>query len=111
MSDKCFSSREIRNAPVSRPVSGKVFVWLSAAAILGTLISCSFLDSARRHFQAVQLGYERESLRDQSASLEKKLERLELERDQVSSIGEVKKRADNAGLVVDPRKEVRRPGS
>jgi|SRR5580704_18778036 hypothetical protein len=111
MADRFFSAREIRNAHVTRPVSGEVFVWLSAIAIAGTLISCSFLVSARRHFEAVKLGYEREKLRDQATGLERNLERLELERDKVSSLEEIKKRATRAGLVPDPRKEVRRPGS
>jgi len=111
MADRFFATRQIPNAYVSRPVSGDVFVWLSVIAIAGTLLSCSFLVSARRHFQAVKMGYERESLREKATGLEKDIERLQLERDKVLSLDEVKRRADRAGLIPDGRKEVRRPGS
>jgi hypothetical protein len=109
MRNKYRPSRHIQNAPVTRPVSSKVFVWLSAIAIFGTLLSCGFLISARRHFQAVQLGYEKESLRGQAAALEKQVESLELERDRVSAFGEIQKRANRVGMVRDTH--VRRPGS
>ncbi|HEY6330101.1 MAG TPA: hypothetical protein VI756_12250 [Blastocatellia bacterium] len=109
MYNKYRSSRHFQNAPVTRPVSSKVFVWLSAIAIVGTLLSCSFLISARRHFQAVELGYQKESLRGQAAALEKRVESLELERDRAGSVGEIKKRADHVGMIQDTH--VRRPGS
>jgi hypothetical protein len=111
MADRFFSRKVIRNSHVSRPVSGRVFVWLSAAAIAGTLISCSLLVSAQQHFSAVKLGYERESLKVTGAGLEQELQKLQLERDKVASLKEIEKRASMAGMVAETPSGVRRPGS
>jgi hypothetical protein len=111
MADRFFSRRVIQNSHVSRPVSGRVFVWLSVAAIAGTLISCSLLVSAQQHFGAVKLGYEREALKVTGAGLEQELQKLQLERDKVASLKEIEKRASQAGMVADTPASVRGAGS
>jgi hypothetical protein len=98
MGDRIFPHKPIRNSFIARPVSKRVFGWLAVIAIAGSLITTAFLVSARRHFEAVTLGYETERLRGQSATLEEKLRRLELERARVTSPLELEKRAQAIGM-------------
>jgi hypothetical protein len=113
MTNRFFPEKRIRNARVVRPVSHKVFVWLAAIAIAGSVISCGFLVSARQHFESVTLGYEKESLREQRAALEEQLRKLELELSEASSPVEVGRRAKQAGLGRPEIKtgKIRRPAS
>jgi hypothetical protein len=113
MTNRLFLEKKIRNARVVRPVSGKVFVWLAAIAIGGSLISCGFLISARQHFESVAVGYEKESLRQQRAALEEQLRKLELDLSRASSSLELERRARQAGLGRPELKadKIRRPAS
>jgi hypothetical protein len=98
MSNRFFPEKRIRNARVVRPVSGKVFVWLAVTAVVGSLISCGYMISARQHFESVAVGYETESLRQQRTALEEELRKLELDLAQASSAGELGRRASQLGL-------------
>jgi hypothetical protein len=98
MNNRFFPEKRIRNARVVRPVSGQVFVWLAVMAIVGSLISCGFMISARQHFQAVAAGYDKESLRQQRTVLEDQLRKLELDLAQVSSPIELERRARQLGM-------------
>ncbi|HEU4388226.1 MAG TPA: hypothetical protein VFV34_10545 [Blastocatellia bacterium] len=98
MTDRFFPEKQIRNAAIARPVSSRVFGWLALIAVAGSLVTTAFLVSARRNLQAVTLGYQTEQLREQSASLEEKLRRLELERARVTSPLELEKRAKAIGM-------------
>lgn len=98
MADRFFPEKQIRNATIARPVSSRVFVWLALIAVAGSLVTAAFLISARRNLEAVTLGYRTEQLREQSASLEEKLRRLELERARVTSPLELEKRAEAIGM-------------
>ena len=98
MNNRFFAQKQIKNARVVRPVSAKVFVWLAVIAIVGSLISCGFMISARQHFQAVTAGYDKESLRQQSAVLEEKVRKQELDLAQVSCPIEMERRARQLGM-------------
>jgi hypothetical protein len=98
MADRFFPDKQIRNSFIARPVSSRVFGWLALIAVAGSLVTSAFLISARRHFEAVTLGYKTEQLREQSASLEETLQRLELERARVTSPLELEKRAEAIGM-------------
>jgi hypothetical protein len=113
MTDRFFPEKQIRNARVVRPVSGKVFVWLAVIAIAGSLISCGFMISARQHFESVTAGYEKESLRQQRSVLEEQLRKLELDLARASSPVELERRARQAGLDRPEVKssKIRRPAS
>ena len=113
MNNRFFPEKRIRNARVVRPVSGRVFVWLAVTAVVGSLISCGFMISARQHFEAVTVGYEKESLRQQRGALEAQLRRLELELAQASSPAQLERRARQLGLDRPETKstKIRRPSS
>ena len=113
MNNRFFPEKRIRNARVVRPVSGRVFVWLAVIAVVGSLISCGFMISARQHFESVTVGYEMESLRQQRAGLEEQLRRLELDMAQASSPVELERRARQLGLERPEIKssKIRRPSS
>ena len=98
MNNRFFPEKRIRNARVVRPVSGRVFIWLAAIAVVGSVISCGFMISARQHFQAVAAGYDKESLRQQRAVLEEQLRKLELDLAQASSPIELERRARQLGM-------------
>ncbi|HKV41489.1 MAG TPA: hypothetical protein VJX67_19945 [Blastocatellia bacterium] len=98
MTDRFFPRMPIQNSRVVRPVSGRVFAWLAILAVGGTILSCGFMASARQHFQAVSMGYEREALRQQAVALENQVRKLDLERARISSPVELEKRARRQGL-------------
>jgi hypothetical protein len=98
MTDRYFPNKRIRNARVVRPVSARVFVWLATLAVAGSILSCGFVISARQHFEAVTLGYEKEAIRLQEIQLDEKLRRLDLEKARASSPVELERRAKEAGL-------------
>jgi hypothetical protein len=83
---------------VVRPVSGRVFIWLAAVAVAGSIISCGFMISARQHFEAVTVGYEKESLRQQRAALEEQVRKLQVDLAQVTSPIELERRARQLGM-------------
>ena len=85
MTGRIFTSREIRNARISRPVSRRVFAWLSGIALAGVLIASGFIIGARRHFEAVTLGYQGEDMRRQAEQLEEQRRQLELEHSRAMS--------------------------
>jgi hypothetical protein len=98
MTDRFFPNKQIQNARVARPVSGRVIAWLTVIAIAGALVSGGFVISAGNHFEAVQLGYQSEELRKQAAELDEKLRQLELQYARASSPVELEKRAQKMGL-------------
>ncbi|HWX42319.1 MAG TPA: hypothetical protein VN345_14305 [Blastocatellia bacterium] len=98
MTDRYFPNKRISNARVVRPVSARVFVWLATLAVAGSILSCGFVISARQHFEAVTLGYEKEAIRLQEIQLDEKLRRLDLEKARASSPVELERRAKEAGL-------------
>lgn len=98
MTSRFFPDKQIHNAQVARPVSGRVFAWLGVVAVAGALLSCGFVISARQHFEAITLGYQSEQLRRQAAQLEEKQRQLELEYARASSPVEIERRAQKMGL-------------
>ena len=111
MTNRFYPEKQIRNTQVARPVSGRIFVWLTVIAMAGALLSCGFVISARQHFQAISVGYQNEELRRQAAQLEEKRRQLELEYARLSSPVEVERRAQKAGLA-QPQSQpdaIRRP--
>lgn len=98
MTNRLFLNKQIRNTRVARPVSARVFAWLAVIAIAGSLVTTGFVMSARRHFEAVTLGYESERLRQEAAALELKLRKLEYERARASTPLELERRARSLGL-------------
>lgn len=98
MTDRFFPDKQIQNARVARPVSGRVIAWLTIIAIAGALVSGGFVISAGQHFEAVQLGYQSEELRKQATELDEKLRQLELQYARASSPVEIEKRAQKIGL-------------
>jgi septal ring factor EnvC (AmiA/AmiB activator) len=98
MTDRFFPDKQIQNARVARPVSGRVIVWLTVIAIAGALVSGGFVISAGQHFQAVQLGYRSEELRREATELDEKLRQLELQYARARSPVEIEKRAQKIGL-------------
>jgi hypothetical protein len=98
MTDRFFPDKQIQNARVARPVSGRVIAWLTIIAIAGALVSGGYVISAGQHFEAVQLGYKSEELRRQASELDEKLRQLELQYARASSPVEIEKRAQKIGL-------------
>ena len=98
MTDRFFPNKQIQNARVARPVSGRVIAWLTIIAIAGALVSGGFVISAGNHFEAVQLGYQSEELRRQATELDEKLRQLGLQYARASSPVELEKRAQKMGL-------------
>lgn len=98
MADRFFPDKRIENAPVARPVSRRMLAWLGVVVVAGGLLACGFILSARKHFEAITLGYQSEELRRQSAQLEEKLRQLELEYARAASPVEIEKRAQRIGL-------------
>ena len=113
MTNRFYPDKQIRNTQVARPVSSRVFVWLTVIALAGALLSCGFVISARQHFQAISVGYQNEELRRQAAQLEEKRRQLELEYARLSSPVEIEKRAQKIGLA-QPQNQpsnIRRPAN
>jgi cell division protein FtsL len=98
MTNRFYPDKQIRNTQVARPVSSRIFVWLTVIALAGALLSCGFVISARQHFQAISVGYQNEELRRQAAQLEEKRRQLELEYARLASPVEIEKRAQKIGL-------------
>lgn len=123
MTDRFFPDKQIQNARVARPVSGRVIAWLTTIAIAGALVSGGFVISAGQHFEAVQLGYKSEELRREAMGLDEKLRQLELQYARASSPVEIEKRAQKIGLErpkpkakddkakADKAKTIRRPAA
>ncbi|MCI0486165.1 MAG: hypothetical protein L0229_06145 [Blastocatellia bacterium] len=98
MADRFFPDKQIQNAPVARPVRARIFAWMIVIAVAGTLVSSGFIISARKHFKAVELGYQNEDLRREAIQLEEKKRQLELERARALLPPEIERRARNLGL-------------
>jgi cell division protein FtsL len=98
MTNRFYPDKQIRNTQVARPVSSRIFVWLTVIALAGALLSCGFVISARQHFQAISVGYQNEELRRQAAQLEEKRRQLELEYARLASPVEIERRAQKIGL-------------
>jgi hypothetical protein len=98
MTNRFYPEKQIQNAQVARPVSGRVFVWLSVITVAGALLSCGFVISARQHFEAISIGYQSEELRRQAFQLEEKRRQLELDYARASSPVEIEKHARKIGL-------------
>ncbi|MFL6277517.1 MAG: hypothetical protein ACJ74G_20225 [Blastocatellia bacterium] len=111
MTNRFYPDKQIHNRQVARPVSGRIFVWLTVLALAGALLSCGFVISARQHFEAISTGYENEDLRRQAAQMEEKRRQLELEYARLASPVEIEKRAQKVGLA-QPQNQptgIRRP--
>ena len=111
MTNRFYPDKQIRNTQVARPVSSRIFVWLTVLALVGALLSCGFVISARQHFATISTGYENEELRRQAAQLEEKRRQLELEYARLASPVEIEKRAQKVGLA-QPQSQptnIRRP--
>ena len=69
--------------------------------------------SARQHFESVNVGYEKESLRQKRVVLEEQLRELELDLARASSPVELERRARQVGLDRPEMKssKIRRPAS
>jgi hypothetical protein len=113
MTNRFFLDKQIQNAQVARPVSGRVFAWLGVIAVAGALLSSGFVISARQHFEAISIGYQSEHLRRQAAQLEEKLRQLELEYARASSPVEIERRAHKIGLEQPQSKspDIRKPNN
>jgi hypothetical protein len=98
MGNRFYFDKGIRNSRVARPVSGRVFNWLTIIAAAGLLLSCGFVLSARKHFEAIAVGYKGEEMRRQSAQLEERLRALEMDYARESSPFEIERRASQLGL-------------
>ena len=98
MANRFYFDKGIRNSRVARPVSGRVFNWLTIIAAAGVLLSCGFVMSARKHFEAISVGYKGEEMRRQAAQLEEKLRALEMDYARESSPFEIERRARQLGL-------------
>ncbi len=113
MTGRFYPDKQIHNARVRRPVSGRVFAWLTLIAVAGAIVASGFVISARQHFDALTLGYQSEELRRQAAQLEEERDKLEAQLDRVSSAIELEQRAKKMGLdrpAAAPTK-IRRPTS
>jgi len=113
MTNRFYPEKQIRNTQVARPVSGRIFVWLTVIAMAGALLSCGFVISARQHFEAISVGYQNEELRRQAAQLEEKRRQLELEYARLASPVEIERRAQKAGLAQPQSQpaDIRRPAN
>jgi hypothetical protein len=98
MTNRFYLDKQIRNSRVARPVSGRVFAWLAIIAVAGALISTGFIISARKHFEAISLGYQSEELRRQANQIAERMRQLELERARAASPVEIERRAYKIGL-------------
>ena len=98
MTDRFYPNKEINNAPISRPVRARVFLWLIAIAVAGTLVSGGFVISARQHFRALEIGYQSEELRRKAIQLKAKKRQLEMERARAASRLELDQQALKLGM-------------
>jgi hypothetical protein len=98
MTNRFYPEKQIRNSQVARPVSGRVFVWLTIITLAGALLSGGFVISARQHFEAISIGYQSEELRRQAFQFEEKQRQLELDYARAASLSEIEKHARKIGL-------------
>lgn len=98
MNYRYYPNKGIQNSSVHRPISARVVGWFIILSTAGLLLLGGFVIGARKHFDAVEMGYESESLRREANQLSERLRRLELEYDRVASPAEVEKRAKKMGL-------------
>ena len=98
MAYQYYRDKGIRNARVHRPISIRVFRWLTVITIAGVLLSCAFVIAARQHFQAISTGYQTEELRKNASQLDERVRQLELEYSRAASPFEIEKKAAELGL-------------
>lgn len=98
MNYRYYPNKGIQNSSVRRPISARVIGWFVILSTVGLLLLGGFVIGARKHFDAVDKGYESESLRREANQLNERLRQLELEYDRVASPAEVEKRAKKMGL-------------
>jgi hypothetical protein len=98
MAYQYYRDKGIRNASVHRPISIRVFRWLTVITIAGVLLSCAFVIAARQHFQAISTGYQTEELRKHASQLDERVRQLELEYSRAASPFEIEKKAAELGL-------------
>jgi len=98
MNYRYYPNKGIQNSSVHRPISARVIGWFIILSIAGLLLLGGFVLGARKHFDAVDKGYESEALRREANQLNERLRQLELEYDRVASPAEVEKRAKRIGL-------------
>jgi hypothetical protein len=122
MAYQYYRDKGIRNARVHRPISIRVFRWLTVITIAGVLLSCAFVIAARQHFQAISTGYQTEELRKHASQLDERVRQLELEYSRAASPFEIEKKAAELGLTrpegnpgkspaVKPKSKQRRSGT
>lgn len=98
MSYRYYPNKGIQNSSVRRPISARVIGWFLILSTVGLLLLGGFVLGARKHFDAVDTGYESELLRREGNQLSERLRQLELEHDRVASPAEIEKRAKKIGL-------------
>ena len=103
-------NKRIRNAPIRRRLDRRFLSWVMIAAVTGTAVAAAFVYSARCHFEAVALGYETQSRRDDLERLGERRRQLELERARMLAPEELELRAKRLGLRV-PEVSVSEPVS
>lgn len=98
MNYRYYPNKGIQNSNVHRPISARVIGWFIILSTAGLLLLGGFVLGARKHFDAVDMGYESESLRREANQLNERLRQLELEYDRIASPEEIEKRAKRMGL-------------
>jgi hypothetical protein len=98
MSYRYYPNKGIQNSSVRRPISARVIGWFLILSTVGLLLLGGFVIGARKHFDAVDVGYESEMLRREANQLGERLRQLELEHDRVASPAEIERRAKKIGL-------------
>jgi hypothetical protein len=113
MTGRFFPDKQINNARVRRPISARVFVWLTVIAVAGAIVAAGFVISARQHFKAVSIGYQSAELRRQLAQLEEERDRLQSQMDSISSDIDIEKLAMDKGFKrpSSGSRKIRRPTS
>lgn len=107
MNYRYYPNKGIQNSSVHRPISARVIGWFIVLSTAGLLLLGGFVLGTRKHFDAVEAGYESEALRREANQLNERLRQLELEYDRAASPAEVEKRAKRMGL----HRPVMRPNS
>jgi hypothetical protein len=113
MTGRFFPDKQINNARVRRPISARVFVWLTVIAVAGAIVAAGFVISARQHFKAVSIGYQSTEIRRQVTQLEEERDRLQSQMDSISSDIDIEKLALDKGFKRPSSglRKIRRPTS
>lgn len=97
---KQYIYKRIKNAPVKRRRPPTKLGWLYFSIILASIIAYGFISAARYHFQAIDLGYQSEILKQQRAQLELSQRKLTLELARRTAPQKLDLRAQKQGLAL-----------